>query len=131
MNYFGKVSERFRAWLSAYKKGYNFFAASQADRLGVLRSELVTRPVIDENIELFVNPLEARINTSLIPKLERVVHFIQQHDKEFIIPNSNIRVSNTTTLLPEIQDMISKLGKELSSEFQQEFGIDVQKIMQG
>ena len=83
--------------------GIAFFSASQVEKLAVMEFQLIHSPLVHENFESWLNELEIRINSQLIPKLQKTIYFIEQYDNEF-----KIKISDTTNLLPEILDYMNK-----------------------
>ena len=113
----GKTLDRYGSWLKRFKAfnqiplGDAFFSAIQSDKLAATRSQLVNMPLVSNNFESYINQLEGKVNTRLIPRLRRVINFIRNHDNQFTIP-----VSSTKELLPEIREFISGAQNQLIDE---------------
>lgn len=134
-----KTLDIFDLWLGRYRTdarrlfakpvipigGAAFFAAVQADKLAVRQFQLINSPIINQTFEFYTNQLEKRINSKLVPQLQRMINFIKEHDNEFILP-----ISNTTNLLPEVQDLLLRNQDNLVAEFKKE-GIDITKPLYG
>ncbi len=133
-----KTLDVYSSWLRMYKAvaqrlfakptvpiGTAFFAAVQSDKLAVTKNQLINKPLINQIFESSIDQLENRINTTLIPKLQRVIDFIRKQNTKFTIP-----ISDTKELLPEVQELLLRHQDELIDEFKKE-GIDLTKPLYG
>lgn len=127
------------AWLERYKSivqrtfskpivsigGAAFFAAVKVDDIAVTNAKLLNAPLIQQPFEPYVSQLEQRTYSILIPKLQEIVSFIRSHDNEFNIP-----ISNTTELLPEVKELLSKVQSDFIAQLKKE-GYDLTKPLYG
>jgi len=134
-----KTLEVYSSWLERYRAiaqklfakpvvpvgGAAFFLAVQSDNIAVTKTQLINMPLVSQNFESYIAQLERRINTILVPRLQKIIEFIRGYDNQFTIP-----ISNSNELLPEVKELLSKLQNELSAEFKKE-GIDLTKPLYG
>lgn len=138
LNNLSRTLDVYSSWLGRYKAlaqrlfvkpvvpiGAAFFAAVQSDNLAVKKAQLVNTPLINQTNESYVYRLESRINTLLIPELQKVVNFIRENDEKFTRP-----ISDTKELLPEVQESFLRLQNNIAAEFKKA-GIDLTKPMYG
>ena len=109
--------------------GAAFFAGGKADEHNIAASLQISAPLIGQtfvqSFESYISQVEKRIDTILIPELQRIVDFVREHDTKFKMP-----ISETRELLPEVNNLILKLQNELAKEFKA-WGIDLTKPMYG